>query len=163
MTGPSSEHILKIAKAPSFLGIPTTFGDKVNHYSATALVDITACFIDIEVFRSFIYENGKFAYEVILNLCNYELRNFHRCVNSVQKQIHGRVADSLLFFADYIFENAEYELPLTRTDLGKLTNTSRESVCRILTEFNKEGLIEIHGKQIRILKEKQLETISRNG
>ncbi|WP_025865767.1 cyclic nucleotide-binding domain-containing protein [Prolixibacter bellariivorans] len=36
MRGHNREQILKVLKAPTYLGIPTTIGDKINNYSAVA-------------------------------------------------------------------------------------------------------------------------------
>jgi len=142
-TGPEKEQILKIAKGPTYLGIPTTFGDKVNHYSATAIIPTSVCFIDINVFKNFIYENHEFAYEIIVDLCKDELLQFDRCVNLVQKQVHGRLAGTLLYFSEIIFQSDTFTLPLNRNELADLIVTSRETVSRLLSEFNKEKITHI--------------------
>ncbi len=163
ITGPEREQILKIAKGPSYLGIPTTLGDKINHYSATALTDVSVCFIDIETFKTFIANNKDFAYEIIVELCKNELGHFKRCVNQMQKQSPGRVAEALLFFADEIYENDQFTIPLNRHELGDLTGCSRENISRILMEFHKDGLIKIDGPDVEILKKEALKMISKNG
>jgi CRP/FNR family transcriptional regulator len=163
MAGPEREQILKIAKGPTYLGIPTTLGDKVNNYSATALTKTEVCFIDIRIFKDFISSNSDFAYEIIVNLCKNELGHFHRCVNQLQKQSPGRVAETLIFFADEIFENDTFDLPLSRHEFGDLTGNSRENVSRILSDLNNEGLIKISGKSIQILDKEKLFKISRIG
>lgn len=163
ISGPDREQILKIAKGPTSLGIPTTLGDKVNHYSATALTTTKVCFIDINVFKDFISTNSDFAYELIVNLCKNELAHFQRCVNQMQKQSPGRVAETLLFFADKIFENDTFDLPLSRHELGDLTGNSRENISRILSDFNNEGLIKISGKDIHIIDKELLKKVSKNG
>ncbi len=160
--GPKNDQIIKVVKAPSYLGIPTTFNEKINHYSATALDQTSVCFIDIDVFKDFIYKNGKFAFELITELCKNELNSFHRCVNRTQKHIHGRIADALLFFKN-TFENNEFMLPFTRLEFGNFVDTSRESVSRILTDFKNDGIIKLNGKKVEILNEKLLETISHKG
>jgi len=163
ITGPEREQILKIAKGPSYLGIPTTLGDKINHYSATALTDVSVCFIDIETFKTFIATNKEFAYEIIVELCKNELGHFKRCVNQMQKQSPGRVAEALLFFADEIFKNDSFTIPLNRHEFGDLTGCSRENVSRILMEFHKDGLIKIDGPDIKILNKEALKMVSKNG
>jgi len=163
ISGPEREQILKISKGPAFLGIPTTFGEKINHYSATAINDTIVCFIDIMTFKGFIATNSEFSYEIIIDLCKNEIYNFHRCVNQLQKQGPGRVADALLFFADEIFERDHIELPLLRHEFGDLTGNSRENVSRILTDFNREGLINLNGKNIELLKKDLLRQISEKG
>ena len=163
ITGPEREQILKIAKGPSYLGIPTTLGDKINHYSATALTDTKVCFIDIEMFKNFLATNNDFAYEIIVELCKNELGHFKRCVNQLQKQSPGRVAEALLFFADEIFNSDAFTIPLNRHELGDLTGCSRENISRILTDFHKDGLIDINGRDVKILKKEALKMVSKNG
>ena len=163
MSGPAKNTITKIAKAPSHLGIPTTFNEKFNHYSATALESTSVCFIDIEVFKDLIYKNGSFAYEIIVELCKSELTSYEKCVNRTQKNIPGRLANALLLFSEEIYEDEEFILPLSRVELGNFVDTSRESVCRILTEFSKDSLISMNGKRIKILNKKSLEAISLYG
>lgn len=163
ISGLAKNTITRIAKAPSYLGVPTTFNEKFNHYSATAIEPTSVCFIDIEVFKDLIYKNGGFAYEIIVELCRSELTSFKKCVNRTQKNIHGRLANALLFFSEDIYENEEFVLPLSRVELGNFVDTSRESVCRILTELSNDKLIELHGKRIKILNKKSLVTLSAFG
>jgi CRP/FNR family transcriptional regulator len=161
--GPEREQILKIAKGPTYLGIPTTFGDKVNHYSASAITPTSVCFIDINVFKEFITQNGQFAYEIILELCKNELQHFSRCVNLVQKQIHGRLAGTLLFFADSIFNSNSFEMPFNQSEMADLIYTSRETVSRLLSELNKENIIEMKGRKIKLVDIEKLKEISKKG
>lgn len=163
MHGPTREKILRIVKAPSYLGIPITFGDKINQYSATAIEDTSVCFIDSNYFRNFIYSNGKFAYEIIVELCKNELKDYHRYTSQSQKQIPGLVAETLLCISETIYNNSRFNFPLTRNEFGDMVGTSRESVSRVLSELSNEKIIEINGKEITILKKDTLEKISKNG
>ena len=162
ISGPQNEQTIKVVKAPSYLGIPTTLNEKINHYSASALEKTSVCFVDIGVFKDFIYKNGKFAYELITELCRNELNSYRSCVNRTQKHIHGRIADALLFFKN-TYENNEFILPFTRLEFGNFVDTSRESVSRILTELKNDGIINLNGKKVEILNEELLETISKKG
>lgn len=163
ITGPSSEQIVKIAKPPNYLGLPTTFGDKVNHYSITALDDVEVCFIDFAVFRQLLAANDEFSYEIIQSLCRYELESFRRCVNRIQKQTRGNLADVLLAFADNFYHSDQFIMPLSQAEIGNLIDASRESVSRFLSEFEKDGIITTNGKEINIINKKRLELISSNG
>lgn len=163
MEGPTTDQIIKISKGPTYLGIPTTLDEKYNRYSGTALTEVNACFINIDTFKQFILENGQFAYEIIIDLCKNEVTLFNKCVNRVQKNIRGRVADAILFFANDIFENDSFIIPLTRSELGNFVASTRETISRILTELNGEEIIELKGKSINIKDKKRLEMISRAG
>jgi CRP-like cAMP-binding protein len=163
MHGPSREKILRIVKAPSYLGIPTTFGDKINQFSATALEPTTVCFIDSALFRNFIYSNGRFAYEIIVELCRNELTDYQRYASQAQKQIPGMMAETLLCMSEKIYESPRFVLPLNRSEMGDLIGTSRESVSRVLTDLANEKIIEVNGNDISILKKELLAQISEKG
>jgi CRP-like cAMP-binding protein len=163
MKGPVRDKILRIMKAPSYLGLPTTFGEKVNHYSATALIESEVCFISLDTFRDFIFKNGGFAYEIILDLCRNELKDYQRYTNMSQKQLPGRLADILLCMSHELFDSDKFELPVNNNELSDFISTSRESVSRLLSEFSKEGIIKINKKELTILKKDMLEKISLKG
>ena len=161
--GPYHEQIVRIVKAPSYLGLPTTVGDKINQYSVTVIDAAEVCFIDIETFRYLLKTNPDFSYEIMLELCRNELEVFCRCANRTQKQIRGKIADVLLEFSDKIYNSTIFTLPITQEDLGDLVDSSRESISRVLAEFDKDGIIKIAGKKIEILNKKSLLLISANG
>ncbi|MEI8202940.1 MAG: Crp/Fnr family transcriptional regulator [Bacteroidota bacterium] len=163
MKGPSHEKILRIVKAPTYLGIPTSMDEKINQFSATALEDTTVCFIDSNIFRNFIYTNGKFAYEVILELCRNELFDYQRYASLAQKQVPGMVAETLICFADKIYHDNHFNIPLSRSDMADLIGTSRESVSRILTDFSNEKIIEVNNNEISIINKDLLIQISEKG
>ena len=163
ITGPYSEQIVKLAKPPTYLGLPTTFGAKVNQYSITALEDCEVCFIDSTVFRTLLKESEHFSYEIIQALCRYEIESFRRCANRTQKLTRGNLADVLLDFANNIFQSDVFIIPISQTEIGNLIDTSRESVSRMLSEFEKDGIIRTTGKQMEIVNKKSLELISQNG
>lgn len=156
-------QILQIIKHHSYLGLHSLFGDKINHYSYSALEDLRICYIDIDVFKQFVRENGDFAYELLVYVCKESLYNYYRFINQGQKKINGRFADILLYLSDHIYNAQIFDLPLSRTELAELIGVSRENTARILTKFRNEKIINISGKKIEILKSDLLRTISKNG
>jgi CRP/FNR family transcriptional regulator len=161
--GPYHEQIVRIVKAPTYLGLPTTFGDKINQYSVTVIEEAEVCFIDINAFRDLLNSNPGFSYEIMLELCRNELEVFHRCANRTQKQIRGKIADVILEFSNKIYNSNSFVLPLTQEDIGNLVDSSRESISRVMTEFEKDGIIRFTGKKIEIINKKSLQLISANG
>ena len=108
-------------------------------------------------------ENREFSNDILIELSKNELESFRRCANRTQKQIRGNMADALLEFSESIFQSESFTLPFSQSELANLVDTSRESVSRVLTEFDKDGSIKIKGKQIVILNKKSLNLISQNG
>ena len=73
------------------------------------------------------------------------------------------MADVLIEFSEKIFESESFTLPISQSELANLVDTSRESVNRVLKEFDKDGIIKVTGKQIEMLNKKSLLLISQNG
>jgi CRP-like cAMP-binding protein len=159
----SREQILQIVKDHTYLGLPSLFGDRINRYSYATLEDSKICYIDINIFNNLIRQNGNFAYEILVSTSRDSLNNFHRFVNQSQKKIYGRVADAILYFARIIFESNAFILPFSRKEFADLIGVSRESATRVLLKFKEEGIIQIKGKSLEIVKMELLEQISRRG
>ncbi len=163
LAGPYYEQIVRLVKAPTYLGLPTTFGDKINQYSVTAVSEVEVCFIDVHLFESILKENSQFSHQIILDLCRNELESFRRCANRTQRQSRGNIASFLLELSNDIFESDNFVLPLSQSEIGNLVDATRESVSRVLSEFDKDGIIGLKGKNVQILNKHSLELISKNG
>ncbi len=161
--GPYGDQIVRIIKAPGYMGLPTTFGDKVNQYSITAISDAEVCFIDITIFRKLLYSNPDFSYEIMIDICRNELEIYNRCVNRSQKQLRGKIADVILELAGPIFNSDTFTLPISQEEIGNLIDSSRESVSRILSEFEKDEIISLSGRKIEIKNRDSLLMVSAKG
>ena len=128
IAGPHHEQIVRIVKAPCYLGLPTTFGDKINQYSVTVIEKAEVCYIDMSVFRLLLSINPEFSYEIMIDLCKNELEVFMRCANRTQKQIRGKIADVFLEMSGPIYSSDLFTLPVTQEEIGNLVDSSRESV-----------------------------------
>jgi CRP-like cAMP-binding protein len=163
IAGPHHEQIVRIVRAPNYLGLPISFGDKINHYSVTVIEKAEVCFIDIKTFRYLLHANPDFSYEIMMDICRTELEVYNRCANRTQKQVRGKLADVLLEMSETIYKSDTFRMPLTQEEIGNLVDSSRESISRIITEFEKDGIIGISGRKIEIKNKKSLLLISENG
>ncbi len=164
LTGPlHKDEILKIDKGPIFVGAPDVFANKVHSYSVTALSDTVACFIEYTGYKYLVQNNGKFALELIKTLSQGIVSHYKYCVNKMQKQKVASFAEALLFFADKIFENDKFQIPITRVEFGEYIGTTRETITKIIHDFTVDSIIEVEGKNIKILNKELLKKISRAG
>ena len=65
----------------------------------------------------------------------------------------------LLLFAKQIYNSNSFNLPISRKEVAELIDMSTENVIRVLSEFRKDGLIQIEGKNIEVKDIKRLEKI----
>ena len=164
MKGPKErDEIMKITRAPAYIGVPSALGGRIHKYSCTALEYTSVCFIDLHIFNELLLTNTYFSRELILNLSKDLLEHFTKCVNKTQKQLHGRLAETILYLSEKIYRSDSFNLSLTRTELGALIGTTRETVTRILHEYTENGLISMQGKKFKILRKEMLQRISDAG
>lgn len=157
------EQILQIILPHSYLGLTSLFGDKVNHYSYSALTDLDLCYINIDTFTNLVKTNGSFAFEILSSVGRDSLNSFHRYIDQSHKKIYGRMADILIYLSKVIFNENKFQVPLTRQEIADMVGTSRESTGRVLSKFQGEGIISIHGRNIIIKDLDKLEKISKYG
>ncbi len=158
------DFILSISKIGAYLGIQNLNRKrKENYFSAVAITDTEVCFIDLEIFRTLLKRNGEFATEVISYIFNDEMNYFERLMNNVQQQLPGRLANTLVYFKDQVYNKNPFNLNLTKAELASLMGTSRESVSRLLKEFQELGIIKMDKKLITILDDAKLAEIKMKG
>ncbi|NOX84896.1 MAG: Crp/Fnr family transcriptional regulator [Chlorobi bacterium] len=157
------DQILKIVQPGSYMGLQTILFEKIHQFSVVALEECDVCFIDNRSFKELINRNAKFGYELIVYLCKDELIYFNRFVNIHQKQINGRLAEAILYFADEIKKSNDFFMPLARNDIAALVCSTRESVTRAIKDLTEIGTIEVTGKHFKILNYDLLKTISEKG
>jgi CRP/FNR family transcriptional regulator, polysaccharide utilization system transcription regulator len=156
--------ILTLTPSGHIIGVPSIFeGNNTYLYSVTTYIESVVKIIDISVFKQLLLQNAAFAYRV-LNIMNESLsQTYGRFFCLTQKHLHGRLADILICLSGRIFKSLQFELPLSRNDLGELTGMSTESVIRLLKELKDDGLIEMSGKTIKLLDLNRLMKISEVG
>jgi CRP/FNR family transcriptional regulator len=88
---------------------------------------------------------------------------YQKVINLTQKKMHGRLAEALLYFADNLFLSDNYEMVLSRQELGEMTNMAKESVVRIMGELEDEKIIESTPRSVKILDRNKLRIISEKG
>lgn len=155
--------ILRIIKPTRFIGGPGMYYDQRHHYTVAALVDSSACFIDIKIFKEIIHSNPGFAAEFMKEFSINMLSTYDRLINITQKQIPGRMADALLYFSEDIYDSHQISSVISKQDLADLTSMSKDSAVKILREFKDEGIIGIQSDFIEITDKEALKKISSIG
>ena len=75
----------------------------------------------------------------------------------------GRLADSLLYLSDEIFQTKSFEMPLSNKDLAELSGMSKDNVVRNLKHFHRKGYIDYSERQIEITDYTSLQLLSQEG
>nr|WP_315163941.1 Crp/Fnr family transcriptional regulator [uncultured Flavobacterium sp.] len=148
------DHIVKLIKKGELLGQRSLISDEPVNLSAIALEDMEVCFIPKNEVMGFFDKNNQFSMNVMKTICGDLKEADDHMVNMAQKTVKERLAETLLYLQDTFGKNDDNTLKvqLSRDELASMIGTATESCIRLLSDFNKLGLIELSGKKI-ILKD----------
>jgi CRP/FNR family transcriptional regulator, polysaccharide utilization system transcription regulator len=154
--------ILYILTPHSYIGLLSFFETATYSYSVTALEDTRICMVDLDYLKQLYINNHDFLIRLNKAFGKSVASIMSKIITLNQKNIRGRVADSLLYLAK-LNRTDHFMINLTRKELGELSAISEENTVRLLTEFRKEGIIDLNGKEVHILDRGLLEKISELG
>lgn len=153
------EQIIRLLKGGDVLGYRALLSGERYSASAIALEDTQICFIPKDLFIVILQQDAGLAFEM-MKLLSDELHKAEiKLTHLAQKPVRERLAETLLFIKEtYGFESDGYTLSvrLSREEIANLVGTATESTIRLLSEFKKDGMIDLEGKKIKILKPKAL-------
>jgi CRP-like cAMP-binding protein len=155
--------IMDIALPGRLIMGPGAYVNSRHSYSVSAITKVQACFISFDIFKQLVRVNGAFAESLLEDISAKSLRTLTKMVNLVQKRMSARVAEALLYFSDEVFKNDEFEMILTRQELGEMTSMAKECVGRILKELEDQHVIYSDSSKIKILDRNKLIQISEKG
>jgi len=157
------DQIVQLIKPRSYIGLQSLFSNKESAFSYQAITDIELCYIQQHTFGELIKSNGGFAREILIAVSNETLGNQRRILGLNQKQIFGKVADTVLYLAKEVYNKNEFELMLSRSELAQMIASTRESVTKALLWFHEQGMIRMNKNRITILDDTRLREISKKG
>jgi CRP-like cAMP-binding protein len=155
--------IIKLVVPNQYIGMFSLFYDTRYHFSAAALEDCEIIYINTQIVHELIMENGHFSLQLIKQFSSDGIHLMNKLTYYPQKQVAGRIAEVMLLFANEIYKNEQFTLPLSRQELADLVFSTKESVSRTLTEFKNDRMIDINDRQIHLKSIDLLNMLSKLG
>ena len=148
------ELILNIYGSGDVFAEVTLFNDVSYPATAEVIEDVTVWMILNERMEEMVKKNSELALQYIKILNK-------RLFGAQQKLKHMALNDTYVRTAQALIKLAhehgnekngliELQMPISRQELANLIGTARETVSRALSQFKKEGSVEIKGKRIII-------------
>jgi len=159
----SKNFNLRIIKPGEFVGLSSIFTKNTFNYSSVALTDCQVFLVEKDAITTIIKQNGQFGFTMIKRYCEQNANLFDTLRTVMYKQMNGRIADTLLYIDSLKSANPEIFQLLSRKDVADFAGISTESAVKLLKSFEKDGLIELHEKDISILNHSSLQEISKRG
>ncbi len=147
------DQILRFIKEGDLIGYRSILCGEPFQAKAEALTDMEVTFLPADVFVHLLEVDHKLSY-VMLQKFAYELGE---CSNTItflaQKTVRERLAEILLLLEQKLGTDPEgfIKISLTREEIANLIGTATESAIRLISEFKSDKLIEVDGRNIKIL------------
>ncbi|OIQ18742.1 response regulator [Lacinutrix sp. MedPE-SW] len=153
------ELITALHKPDDFLGF-TSFVDNMPYLeSATAVENVVLVSISKQNLKDVLGKSQNVSIELMNvltdNISNIKQQLLQMAYSSVRK----KTAQTILQFAKILDKKPDEAIKISRYDLASVAGIATESLIRTLSGFKKNNLIEIEGRNIKILDLEALEAI----
>lgn len=147
------EHILRLVRPGDPLGYRSLLAGEKYNASAIAIEDSGVCFIPKELFMGILHKDTELSFEV-MKMLSMDLKKAEmKLTHLAQKPVRERVAEALLLIKKTYGlqeDNLTIDALFSREDIANIVGTATETTIRLLSEFNKDGIIKLVGKKILI-------------
>lgn len=153
------ELITSIQKPDDFLGF-TSFLDIVSYQeSATAVEDVEMAGVLKSKLKDLVLGNNNLSM-VVFNILSENLSvTKDQLLQMAYSSVRKKTAQTILQFAEVLDKGLFEDIKISRSDLASVAGIAPESLIRTLSVFKKEGLVEIEGRNIKILKLRELQNL----
>jgi len=154
------DQIIRFAKPGDILGYRSMLAKQMYSTTATAMEDVLICQIPIQNFESLLRSSNKLCMKTIELLSNDLKRSENQVLSVSQKRVADRLAEALLVLKNKFGlkkDNQTLDVQITRREIGEMAGITTATTIRTLSDFNKEGIISLKNKEIKLMKITELE------
>jgi len=153
--GKETQRIYRFATDGQIIGHRGLGANYTLPVTAFALTNTTLLNIPLPLFESLLKANPLFCYHFMLFFAK-ELRQSEKQMRDLMNMdLRQRVASALKMNVDAFGfdeqDDKKLSFTISRKDIAHLASTTYESVIRTLSDFQKEKIVELPNKEIRIV------------
>ena len=154
----------RIAKEGEVLGLSAVMLNQPFEGTAETLETSEVQFVTGRDFQRLLRKHENLSLRLMEQL-SWELRSLYRCIalNSGDKTTRAKLARLLLDWASSetlrTSDDSYFHLGLTHKEISEMIGSSRETVCRILNDFDSTGLIRMRGSLVCLPDPSQLRAL----
>jgi len=162
-TSSGDEQVITITRPFEFVSNMSIFTGDTYRYSVSALEDSVVCSINLDYIKNLFLKNGSFAMGLLTRISEINEKIISQTLDLRHKNLVGRIAYVLLYFSTEIYNSRIFDLPVSRKEIADYIGMSTANVIRTLSDFKKEGIINVYGRTIEISDNNKLEILSKRG
>lgn len=157
--GQGKELITALFKMDDFFG-NLVFNESVNYKEyATPLEDSVLYIIPKVELKKLLQNNHQVLFEIIKVLGDHLDESKEQLLDMAYSSVQRKTAQTILLFTERLKKNKLRQIRISRSDLAAVAGIASESLIRTLSKFKKQGIVEIEGRNIKIINFEALEKI----
>lgn len=152
------ELITRFARKGDIIGHLGLGNESTYPVSATALEQSVVCYLDMDFFETTLNVNSNLTYQLMRFFAN-ELQESQRTMRDLaHMSVKARIAKSFIALKKQFGtrDDGLLNLEISRQDIASYSGSSYETLFKVATEFTKNEIIELTGKNIAIKDEERL-------
>ncbi|MAN58772.1 MAG: transcriptional regulator [Flavobacteriaceae bacterium] len=151
MDDSGKELITTLHKADDFLGFTSLMETVPYNESATAVEDVELAGVAISDVREILGKNQNVSLELMNVLTDTLSVVKEQLLQMAYSSVRKKTAQTIIQFAEVLNKKHDEAIKISRYDLASVAGIATESLIRTLSDFKKKKLIEIEGRNIRIV------------
>jgi CRP-like cAMP-binding protein len=153
------ELTTKLNKVGDLFGY-TSFTENITYQeTATTIMESKLVGVSKQELKSILDENHGVTLELI-QLLTEDLSGIkEHLVHMAYSNVNKKTASTILMFVEKLYCAPEETINISRNDLASVAGVATESLIRTLSSFKNQGIIEIEGRNIKILDLQRLKKI----
>lgn len=159
MDNRGKELITELYKKDDFFGNHAIDPQSSYEDYATAMEDTQLYAVSRSEFQKILSGNPKITMQLVEVLNNNLLELKQQLMDMAYGSVRKKTANTILLFAERIEKHPLKSIRISRADLAGVAGMAPESLIRTLSEFKKEGLIDIEGRNIKLLDSEALKRV----
>lgn len=152
------DQILRFIKEDDMIGYRSLLCGETFQARAEAMTDLEVVFIPSDVYLNLLQADSQLSYAMLQKFA-FELGESSNTITFLaQKTVRERLAEVLLLLEQKLGTDPEgfIKISLTREEIANLIGTATESAIRLISEFKSDKLIEVDGRNFKILNHEKL-------
>jgi CheY-like chemotaxis protein/DNA-binding transcriptional regulator YhcF (GntR family) len=153
------ELVTGIHKEDDFFGF-TSFANNIAYQeSAAAIEEVKVLRMSKSEFKNILQKNPEVTFELIDHLTDSVSEIKDQLLQMAYSSVRKKTANTLLQFSEKMNKVHNENPKISRTDLAGIAGIATETFIRTLSDFKRDGLIEIDGRSIKILNAEKLKKV----
>ena len=153
------ELITALFKADDFLVFTSLIENIPYQESATAMEPVELTGVSKKELKDILEKSNTVSLELMDLLTDNLVEIKEQLLQMAYSSVKKKTAQTILQFAQILRKDPGEGIKISRYDLASVAGIATESLIRTLSGFKKEGLIEIEGRNIRILNLERLQLV----